>query len=198
MTAVPKPEKRERGKKCTTTRVKKFPAMVLKKLCDGIWAKIVKALNPSCIWCGKRAAIHAHHIFTRSLIPTRHVILNGASLCGGCHMKAHQHAALFVEFIRKHLGPEIYENLMNLAYGPYTKTDYGDRFRALMSMATQLWARGKQISFTPKETKTYEAIETVAGGVVPAGGVPHQEAAEAVQTETAAKEGEPAATAVPC
>lgn len=186
MAACPKPEKKVKKSRFTkkvkepqkiglfqkTPKKKKEKPSTTKKKCDTIWGQVVRKNQPLCLWCGKRAAIHAHHIFTRQCIPTRHVILNGAALCGGCHMRAHQHSALFTDFIRDKMGVVAYIQLKSLAYQPFEKADYQAR---------------KEVLLTLQEEQN-EQHQNGNREVAHADRVPHQETPEAVQKETEGEE----------
>ncbi len=48
----------------------------------------------------ERGRLHAHHIFSRAKQTTRWDLINGISLCGGCHkFKAHQYPDDFRDII---------------------------------------------------------------------------------------------------
>lgn len=138
LTRVPKPTHAKKK-----TKKKKSSISKLKKECDKLWSKIVRGTTPLCQWCGQRAAIHAHHIFTRQLITTRHVLLNGVALCGGCHMRAHQHSALFTDAIREeglNLYTFGYAYLKDMAYArpiKMTVEDYEIRKAILLKAAEE-------------------------------------------------------------
>lgn len=58
---------------------------------DSLVSRITRNLNPTCEWCGKRPSAHAHHIFSRRYMATRHDLTNLIALCAGCHMRIHQY-----------------------------------------------------------------------------------------------------------
>jgi hypothetical protein len=114
MTQVPKPVRKKAAKKKAGPSISK-----LKKECDTLWSKIIRAMQPSCLWCGKRAAAHAHHIVPRRVGSTRYAILNGAALCSGCHEKAHsaEGRILFTKHLAK-TNPVPYAELLQMSKEP--------------------------------------------------------------------------------
>lgn len=56
----------------------------LKNKMDKLWAKCVR-LNGKCEYCGSTQNLNAHHIFSRSKISTRWLLINGICLCVSCH-----------------------------------------------------------------------------------------------------------------
>ena len=63
---------------------------------------------------GERQGLHAHHVFTRSRKSTRHMLINGVTLCMGHHMWAHRQVLDFHEWMRGELGVE-YDELQQLS-----------------------------------------------------------------------------------
>ena len=89
---------------------------------DRAWADLVKERDSySCRRClrmfpeGERQGLHAHHVFTRSRKSTRHMLLNGVSLCMGHHMWAHRQVLDFHEWMRDELGEAQYDELRQLS-----------------------------------------------------------------------------------
>lgn len=87
------------------------------KPADTAWAKEVKARDDyTCRRCHKsypegHRGIHAHHIFTRSRKSTRHDLLNGVTLCMGCHLWAHKNPLEAMEWFQTELGQAIFDEL---------------------------------------------------------------------------------------
>lgn len=71
----------------------------LKRECDTLWAKLVKArYNNRCARCPATENLHAHHIIKRSRSAyLRHNLSNGLCLCRDCH--AWWHGASEVEAV---------------------------------------------------------------------------------------------------
>jgi hypothetical protein len=91
---------------------------------DDLWADLVKERDAyTCQWptCGimyppgHRQGLHAHHIFRRTRMPTRHMLENGVALCFGHHMIAHADQLEFADMMRDRLGAEEYEELGRLS-----------------------------------------------------------------------------------
>lgn len=164
---------------------KRIPPSVLKHVCDLLWSLIVRKSTPLCQWCGLRAAIHAHHIFSRQCIPTRHALQNGVALCGGCHMKAHQHTILFIEHAKRVMLPRgQFDLLREQAYEKYEEAaDYAERKILLLAIAAQ-----RNITLPPKLEKEKQNVygtTNETGKTDPPGRtIPHQEAPETLQEET--------------
>ena len=79
----------------------------LKKQCDDLWSEIVKLkAGYRCEKCGKqktdfvKVVLQSHHVITRAVYSTRHLIINGVCLCKGCHYVAHIHTQEFEEWCR--------------------------------------------------------------------------------------------------
>ena len=88
-----KPLKRKPIKKKKAKGRKKLaptPRKKVKKECDTLWSKCVRLRDSKCRWCEKNDTRHAHHIFSRRYMATRHLMKNGLGLCGGCHMAMHE------------------------------------------------------------------------------------------------------------
>ena len=91
------------------------------KTADIKWAKLIKKRdNWTCQKCGtvypkKSRGLHAAHIFSRRFKRTRHDVLNGVSLCFGCHMNFHSSPLEFHEWAEEYLGTEEYEVLKGRA-----------------------------------------------------------------------------------
>ena len=88
---------------------------------DRVWADLVKERDGfTCRRClrifpwGDRQGLHAHHVFTRSRKSTRHMLINGVSLCFGDHMWAHRNPLDFHEWMQDELGPE-YDELQAIS-----------------------------------------------------------------------------------
>jgi len=103
--------------------IKRVSAKNPKGQADRLWSKCVLTRDKVCIRCQKNPARHPHHIFSRRYAGTRHVLSNGAGLCGGCHREAHTDAVRFHEFIKSKLGESVYNMLKAWAYLP-SKHDY--------------------------------------------------------------------------
>jgi hypothetical protein len=86
---------------------------------DELWKKAVKDRdNWTCQRCGKSegAIIQAHHIFKRNAYNVRWAMVNGVSLCKGCHFTLHMNSDLRYPFEVKHLGgQEAYDRLQVMA-----------------------------------------------------------------------------------
>jgi hypothetical protein len=91
---------------------------------DALWAEAVKIRDdytcqyPSCGTYypkGNRQGLHAHHIFGRSRMTTRHMVANGISLCFGHHMWAHSQVLDFHDWIRGFIGADEYDELRRLS-----------------------------------------------------------------------------------
>lgn len=134
---VPKPVRKIRKKR----HIGQSPIKKLKKECDRVWSLIVRLKNPTCIWCKRRAAVNAHHIISRRYLPTRYVIENGAALCGGCHMTAHQRPDRFIPHIKSVLGEKQYDLLCTMADFRKSRPDYALTLLALESLRTELFPK---------------------------------------------------------
>ena len=106
------------------TRNTKTPRQKLIKACDTLFSKIIRKQFPVCQKCGRNPSRHVHHIFTRRCMSVRYSQLNIVSICGGCHLKAHEHPELFRDFVVKQIGQKEYDALKALAYMP-VKLDFG-------------------------------------------------------------------------
>ena len=90
---------------------------------DLIWADLVKDRDHyTCRRChryfpeGQRQGLDAHHIFSRGKKTTRHMLLNGVSLCTGDHLSwAHRNPLEFYEWAKSELGEEAFEELRLLS-----------------------------------------------------------------------------------
>jgi hypothetical protein len=96
---------------------------------DKLWADLVKERDLyTCQRCfiaypeGRRQGLHAHHIFGRSRKTTRHMIVNGVSLCFGCHMWAHSNPLEFHERMADRLGWTEYHELRELSLATKANT----------------------------------------------------------------------------
>jgi hypothetical protein len=59
--------------------------------------------------------LQAAHLFSRNSHTAKWDIMNGAGLCGGCHMYIDDHAEVKVEFAKQLIDEEEYERLYVLA-----------------------------------------------------------------------------------
>lgn len=79
---------------------------IISKL-DIAWSKAVKEKTPYCIICGRTSYLNAHHIFSRRYMSTRWDLVNGVTLCRGCHLfYAHQKYEEFRDKIIEIIGTE--------------------------------------------------------------------------------------------
>lgn len=88
---------------------------------DKLWSIAVKDRDSwTCVRCGTSyiegsRGLNAHHIFTRSRRSTRLMLLNGISLCTGCHSFAHRNPLEFHAFVAELLGADQYAELQQLS-----------------------------------------------------------------------------------
>ena len=105
-----------------------------KKLCDDIWADLIKAKaghkSEYSGKLGKKAGgdeiLHAHHILGKSNYRLRYELDNGISLTAGEHKFIAHHTGrqeMFRERIKEIKGQDIYERLKLLKSG-ISKVDY--------------------------------------------------------------------------
>jgi hypothetical protein len=64
---------------------------------------------------GRSQGLHASHIFSRAIKATRCDPINGLALCYGCHSWGHRNPLEFHEWVKKKLGTEKYQALMERA-----------------------------------------------------------------------------------
>lgn len=84
---------------------------------DREWARAVKVRDSGiCRKCGEQGH-EAAHIFSRRYKATRHVLLNGLTLCRKDHAWAHANPAAFEEWAKEEIGSEVYETLRVQAHG---------------------------------------------------------------------------------
>lgn len=87
----------------------------LKKKCDDLWGKIIRARG-KCERCGKTTGLQAAHIISRNYGKTRHLLENGVCLCNGCHIFwAHKEPDEFVDWIRETRGDNTFYRLRRIA-----------------------------------------------------------------------------------
>jgi len=69
---------------------------------DKLWSRaVLKRDNSICQKCGEFGD-NPHHVIYKDYIATRHVLLNGLTLCTKCHLEeAHGNPALFELWIMK-------------------------------------------------------------------------------------------------
>jgi hypothetical protein len=96
---------------------------------DKLWRDLVKERDGyACRRCHKvypppNRGLDAHHIFGRGRLATRHMLLNGVSLCVGHHISwAHANPLEFHEWIREEIGAEEYDELRLLSNQTRVKT----------------------------------------------------------------------------
>lgn len=87
---------------------------------DREWARAVKMRDSGiclkmrdsgiCRKCGEQGH-DAAHIFSRRYKATRHVLLNGVTLCRKDHAWAHANPAAFEEWAKEEIGSETFETL---------------------------------------------------------------------------------------
>lgn len=87
----------------------------LKRECDALWAKVVKAqAGWRCVRCDSPDNLHGHHIVKRSRSAyLRHNIDNGLCLCRDCHVWWHNASEIeAVEWTRTVVPSGTIEHLM--------------------------------------------------------------------------------------
>jgi 5-methylcytosine-specific restriction endonuclease McrA len=88
---------------------------------DAEFSSLIRARDSwTCRRCGKQypeksQALHAAHIFSRSIKKTRHDPENAVALCYGCHSFFHRHPLEFHEWVKGWLGKRKYGALMRRA-----------------------------------------------------------------------------------
>ena len=105
------------------TRHKKTDKQKQEALLDTLWRDYIRmrAMNRvgGCERCHtpKRSflGLQAAHLFSRNSHTAKWDIMNGAGLCGGCHMYIDDHAEAKVEFAKQLIGEAEYERLYVLA-----------------------------------------------------------------------------------
>lgn len=103
---------------------------LLKKKCDLLWAKLVRARG-RCERCAKTTNLQAAHIISRNYGKTRHLLENGTCLCGGCHLFwAHHEPDEFTDWIRETRGEDIFYRLREIA-NKDGKADYESAYKIL-------------------------------------------------------------------
>jgi len=118
-------DKAEKGKK--KQRRKRSPLQIIKSALDALWSKLVRKRDGKCVLCGKEPPewLCAHHwiVNRRASMAIRWLILNGVTLCYGCHQRVHETASADTvlrirEYMRtKGLDDEEYERILKLGHG---------------------------------------------------------------------------------
>lgn len=94
----------KRKKKATKTEKN---TTLLRKMCDRLWSRAVRAdFNGRCAVCGKQAT-DAHHLVPRQFYATRHDINNGIALCQYDHIwnkkvAPHQNPSAWQRWLEEH------------------------------------------------------------------------------------------------
>jgi 5-methylcytosine-specific restriction endonuclease McrA len=65
-----------------------------------------------CENCGRKDNLQVHHLFSRKFLPLRYDPRNILILCPACHFNFHQNPLLWGEKVRKKLGEEEYNRLI--------------------------------------------------------------------------------------
>lgn len=86
---------------------------------DKIWSKLVRERDGKCLYCGKNENLNAHHFKGRSCKATRLILINGITLCAGCHV--------FSSVFSAHKTPEKFER--------WFKKTYPDRWKQIRKEA---------------------------------------------------------------
>jgi 5-methylcytosine-specific restriction endonuclease McrA len=66
-----------------------------------------------CENCGRKDNLQVHHLFSRKFLPLRYDPRNILVLCPACHFHYHQNPLLWSEKLKKKLGEEEYNKLLN-------------------------------------------------------------------------------------
>jgi hypothetical protein len=96
---------------------------------DALWSRFVRERDGECLYCGKKEYLAAHHIKGRSCKATRLLLINGCSLCPGCHTFNHQFSA--------HRTPESFER--------WFKKTYTDRYKEIRKRAQTMMTEREAI-----------------------------------------------------
>jgi hypothetical protein len=86
---------------------------------DKIWSQFVRKRDGECLYCHRTEALNAHHFKGRSCKSTRLLLVNGISLCAGCHVfssvfSAHKTPEKFEKWFKKTY-PERYQEIRKRA-----------------------------------------------------------------------------------
>lgn len=128
-------------------KTKRNHSKQLKSGLDILWSKTIKARDKyACCRCHKfydegSKGINAHHIFSRVHNSTRFSLLNGVTLCVGCHRFAHREPLIFHRWLEKKIGTKRYEYLQFLK-NQVVKLDYGMTRIVLESELKKCQTRG--------------------------------------------------------
>lgn len=80
---------------------------------DEIWRRLIKKRDPICRICGMEPTTEAHHIAPRGNFATRYLLENGLGLGAWCHHgNGHDRPEYFESEIRRVIGDELYDSLM--------------------------------------------------------------------------------------
>ena len=89
---------------------------------DKIWSQFVRERDGECLYCGRKENLNAHHYKGRSCKATRLLLINGVSLCSGCHV--------FSSVFSAHKTPEKFER--------WFKKTYPDRWKDIRKEAQSM------------------------------------------------------------
>ena len=110
--------------------MKKRTKTTIKKSCDKLWSKIIRSKG-HCEICRTTQNLEAHHIVTRSRIPTRWDVDNGICLCSKHHkfcteISAHGNSIAFARWFDDKFGPERFTRIQEKSRQTtkYTLEDY--------------------------------------------------------------------------
>lgn len=99
-----------------------YDQSLLVKEADRLWRQVIymkasryiegpQGAMGECPRCFKFTNLQAMHVFSRSILRTRHDLDNGIPGCAGCHMYLTRHPDLHSAFCEAYLGPSVYEQL---------------------------------------------------------------------------------------
>lgn len=91
---------------------------------DTIWRILIKKRDPLCRICGMEPTTEAHHIASRGHFATRFLLENGLGLGIRCHHEnGHDRPKHFESEIRRVIGDELYDSLMERSRQVVKKRD---------------------------------------------------------------------------
>lgn len=101
--------------------MRKASRKTLKRNADKLFSDLIRSRG-ICEWCGKQDnTLQTSHIFSRRFLVTRWLEINANCLCASCHFKWHQKPVEAVEWVKKHLGEDVYDELRRIAKTDTTK-----------------------------------------------------------------------------
>jgi hypothetical protein len=91
------------------------------KALDNLWSELVKLrAGNKCEVCGKVRNLNSHHVYSRAMKSVRWDVINGISLCVGCHVgtkfSAHKTPNDFSEWSKKKRGQAWFDLLQAKAH----------------------------------------------------------------------------------